>query len=228
MYRTINIDTIGTTAVCKAMSKIASDFKKSRQGKNCPIMTYIHYNSQKKWLEATNGKTAMTLQVTNFPEENTEGLFELQGKYLIEVNEQYGKYPDIQRVMPDTATDSDFMIAYKIFNSSTSDFHIPTYVYLNTLVGNLGYRINCNYLSWLSDDILEQAPLVGVYYTEDKHINPNKPILITDNDRTFNYLVMPMKQETFDKLYLPDEQQTDRQLLPAMCETSVRIIGQPF
>ena len=80
----------------KALKAVVSDKElKFRQ-----ILTYVHYNPEKKRLEVTNGRVMVFVNAAYFmPEPEREGFFKINGDLLIE-EEYEGMFPHTDRCIP--------------------------------------------------------------------------------------------------------------------------------
>ena len=94
----------GTTIVNPTQVKALKAIIEDKGNNTRPFLQYIHYNSEKRRIEATNGRAAIVIEYPTIPdffeEEEREGFFKISGDSIIEKEKPYNSYPNFDRILP--------------------------------------------------------------------------------------------------------------------------------
>ena len=185
--------------VCKAMFELCK--RAGKEGKK--VFEMIHYNSELKRLEATDGRAALTyeMQIDGL-EENA--FFSLSGNYLIQVeNTSNWSFPVIQRVIPDL----EKPLVRNYFDLSKISFSAKTISVegeLCGLLGSIGVRVSGIYTG-LIKSCIEQFAFIALCEESVGEVNPGRPVLF--HGAGINYVVMPINN-TWAEARIPADDDT--------------------
>lgn len=175
----------------KALWNIAEAAKK--EGKE--RYAFIHYRVSTGNLEATDGRRAMTAR---FPEADHYGidkdvLFEFSGN-LLKVVEKPCDFPAVPRVIPVIGENKNYQHGLDVKALDLNDKYRPADYEVSSLLGMKGIRVNGRYIKDLKE-VLTDFDLI----TWEEEKQEYRPVVFTTNDRSMEFVVMPMSKENWMK-----------------------------
>ena len=170
----------------KALATIAEAARKANKER----LAFIHYRVSTGNLEATDGRRAMTVR---FPEADLYGidkdvLFEFSGTFL-KVVEKPCDFPAVPRVIPVVGENRNYQHGLDVKALELNDKYCATDYEVSALLGMKGIRVNGRYSKELKD-VLTDFDLIT--WEEE---NPYRPVVFTTNDKSMEFVVMPMNKE---------------------------------
>lgn len=173
--------------ILKVMQEITAKAKK--EGKEG--FALIHYNHDRKRLEATNGRVAFTYAV-NLEGMEADASFSLSGNFLIEVENRSGwSFPCIERVIPNIEEGK----AADVVSINKLNLDYKTVSVEGELCGVLGYlgvRVSGLYTGMIKN-------IIGCF--EHIALCNDKPTVrpVLFHGHGINYVVMPMTNNWEEK-----------------------------